>query len=109
MFHLHPQSKVHILLVYVCYILIKYFTTLEHVEQSETVTKMDTSTHDMEPSTSEQTTMEDVEQASAETKTGKRKRSAKKPAETEETLASANTRPRRTLTKRKLTLCPLDK
>lgn len=64
---------------------------------------MDTSTTDAEPSNLQESPMNVGEEVSSDTKTGKRKRSVKKAAETEES-STANTRPRRTLPKRKLLL-----
>ncbi|CAF0924621.1 unnamed protein product [Adineta steineri] len=60
---------------------------------------MDTSTTDIEVINAEETPVNGAEDSSAETKPGKRKRSTKKPVETEETNIS-NGRPRRTLPKR---------
>ncbi|CAM4802181.1 unnamed protein product [Rotaria magnacalcarata] len=69
-------------------------------EQTETVTKMDTSINDVEPPNHEETAINDgEEEASAGTKAGKRKRSTKKSAETDES-STLNSRPRRTLPKR---------
>jgi hypothetical protein len=61
---------------------------------------MDTSATDVEAAATEETPVNDVEEASMETKGGKRKRSTKKPVESDETNIS-NARPRRTLPKRK--------
>ncbi|CAF0937841.1 unnamed protein product [Rotaria sordida] len=68
-------------------------------EQSETVTKMDTSTNDIERTNNEETSMNGIDEPSMGNKPGKRKRSAKKPVETDESN-TLNGRPRRTLPKR---------
>lgn len=55
---------------------------------------------DVELINTEEMPVHDVEEPLTETKAGKRKRSVKKPVETDETNIS-NARPRRTLPKRK--------
>jgi hypothetical protein len=60
---------------------------------------MDTSSADAEPMNTDEAPVNDVEEAVAETKASKRKRSTKKPVETDESSVS-NSRPRRTLPKR---------
>lgn len=65
---------------------------------------MDTSNTDAEAAPTEETPMNGVEEATTDSKASKRKRPSKKPVETEETSIS-NGRPRRTLPKRKFSLC----
>lgn len=75
------------------------------LEQSEPVSKMDTSDTDVvEPTPVEETPVNGVEESTTEEKSaGKRKRSTKKTVENDEATIS-NGRPRRTLPKRKLLL-----